>query len=72
MGLSHEESAESLPRFMWLPSADVAAQAIAGLDKGRGVVIPGMPNRIGARFAYLLPRRLLLPILAKQHPGLKD
>jgi short-subunit dehydrogenase len=71
MGLSHEESADSLPKFMWLPSADVAAQAIAGLDKGRGVVIPGMPNRIGARVAYLLPRRLLLPILAKQHPALK-
>ena len=72
MGLSHEESADSLPKFMWLPSSEVAAQAIAGLDKGRGVVIPGMPNRIGARLAYLLPRRLLLPILARQHPGLED
>jgi uncharacterized protein len=71
MGLSHEEAGSSLPKFMWLPSAEVAAQAIDGLDKGRAVVIPGVSNRIGARLAYLAPRRVLLPILARQHPGLK-
>ena len=72
MGLSEEEAGESLPKIMWLPSADVAAQAIAGLEKGKGVVIPGIPNKIGARFAWITPRRLLLPILAKRHPGLRD
>jgi uncharacterized protein len=72
MGLSHDEAGDSLPKFMWLSSAEVAAQAIAGLEKGRGVVIPGMPNRIGARLSYLVPRRMLLPILARQHPALRD
>jgi short-subunit dehydrogenase len=72
MGLSEEEAGESLPKIMWLPSAEVAAQAIAGLEKGKGVVIPGVPNRIGARFAWITPRRLLLPILAKRHPGLRE
>jgi short-subunit dehydrogenase len=72
MGLSDEEAASSLPRFMWVSSADVAAQAIAGLDKGRGVVIPGAPNWISAGFARVVPRRLLLPILASRHPSLRE
>jgi short-subunit dehydrogenase len=71
MGLSEQESGESLPQFMWVTAADVAKDAVAAMDKGRDVVIPGTPNRIAARFAYLAPRRLLLPILAKQHPALK-
>jgi short-subunit dehydrogenase len=72
MGLSDEEASGSLPSFMWRSSAQVAAQAVEGLDKGRTVVIPGMPNRVGARLAWLMPRRLLLPILARQHPSLRD
>jgi len=72
MGLANEEAAASLPRFMWVSAASVAAQAVDALDKGRGVVIPGVPNRIGARFAHLAPRRMLLPILASRHPSLKD
>ena len=72
MGLSEAEAASSLPSFMWVSSAAVAKQAIDALDKGRGVVIPGTPNRIGARFAHLMPRRWLLPVLASRHPSLKD
>jgi short-subunit dehydrogenase len=72
MGLSDAEAASSLPKFMWVSSAAVATQAIDGLDKGRGVVIPGTPNRIGAGFAHLMPRRWLLPVLASRHPSLKD
>ena len=72
MGLSDEEASASLPKVMWLSAAQVAAQAIEGVEKGRTVVIPGMPNRIGARLAWLMPRRLLLPVLARQHPSLRD
>jgi short-subunit dehydrogenase len=72
MGLSDEEASGSLPSFMWRSSADVAAQAVEGLDKGRTVVIPGLPNRLGARLAWFTPRRVLLPILARQHPSLRD
>jgi uncharacterized protein len=67
-----DEGADALPRFMWVSSADVAAEAIAGMVKGRAVVIPGVPNRIGAAVGHLTPRRLLLPLLASRHPSLKD
>jgi short-subunit dehydrogenase len=70
-GLTHEEAGSSLPKFMWESAADVATAAIEAMAKGKPVVIPGLANRVGARFAHLVPRRLLLPILARQHPALK-
>lgn len=70
-GFTKEEAENALPSFMWLPAAEVAKQAVDGLAHGRLVVIPGIANRAGAAFARLAPRRLLLPILAKQHPGLR-
>jgi hypothetical protein len=42
------------------------------MAKGRPVVIPGAANRVAAAAAHLTPRRVLLPILAKQHPALRD
>jgi len=62
---------DALPRFMWVSSEAVAAEAVVGMEKGRQVVIPGVPNRIGAAVGYLTPRRLLLPLLAGRHPSLK-
>jgi short-subunit dehydrogenase len=62
---------DALPRFMWVSAEDVAADAVAGMEKGRQVVIPGVPNRIGAAVGHLTPRRLLLPLLASRHPSLK-
>ena len=70
-GLSAVESADALPQFMWVSAADVAQQAVAAMDKGRDVVIPGAPNRIAAAVASVIPRRLLLPLLASRHPSLK-
>jgi hypothetical protein len=35
------------------------------------VAIPGVANRIGANLASLVPKRLLVPLLASRHPGLK-
>jgi uncharacterized protein len=69
-GLSDAEAAETLPKFMWVPVADVAAAAVAGMDANRAVVIPGMANRVAAAGAWLTPRSLLLPMLAKRHPSL--
>jgi short-subunit dehydrogenase len=71
MGLSDEEASKSLPSFMWESAADVAADAVAAVEKGRTVVIPGLANRIGARVAHVTPRRVLLPLLASRHPSLK-
>ena len=71
-GFTEEESSNALPKFMWVSAADVAKAAIKALDKDRAVVIPGFPNRVGAAVAHLTPRRLLVPMLARQHPALKN
>ena len=70
-GFSDEDAEAALPKFMWVSPEAVAKAAVAGLAAGKAVVIPGVANRAGAAFAYLAPRRFLLPILAKQHPALK-
>lgn len=71
-GLTDAEAAESLPKFMWVAPAQVAKVAVEGLASGRPVVIPGAANRVGATLGHLVPRSIILPILAKQHPALKD
>jgi hypothetical protein len=71
-GITEGEAADALPSFMWVTAADVAAQAVAAMDRGRDVVIPGTSNRVVAAFAQVMPRRLLLPVLASRHPSLKQ
>ncbi|MFN8052690.1 MAG: SDR family oxidoreductase [Acidimicrobiales bacterium] len=70
-GISNEEAEGALPKFMWVSAVDVARQAVDGLTSGKSVVIPGAANRASAATAYLTPRKLLVPILAKMHPALK-
>jgi short-subunit dehydrogenase len=70
-GLSEQLFDESLPAFMFVTAAEVAKAGVDGLVRGRGVVIPGRTNEVAARVSSLLPRRLLLPVLARQHPGLR-
>ncbi len=70
-GFADEDAEAALPAFMWVSAADVAKAAVDGLDRGKRVVIPGAANRVGAAFAQATPRALLLPILARSHPGLK-
>jgi short-subunit dehydrogenase len=71
-GLTDEEAASSLPKFMWVSAPDVAKAAVDGMAHDRMVVIPGIGNKVGAFTAYFTPRRILLPILARQHPSLKN
>jgi uncharacterized protein len=71
-GLSDEKAGESVPKFMWVPAADVAKAAVDGLASGRPVVIPGAANRAAASLAHLAPKALILPFLASQHPALKE
>jgi uncharacterized protein len=70
-GMTDAEAGESLPKFMWVPPADVARAAVAGLDAGHLVVIPGAANRVGAMLGHLAPKGLILPFLARRHPALK-
>jgi short-subunit dehydrogenase len=69
-GFSKGDAEDSLPAFLWVSAADVAKAAVEGMDRGTLVVIPGFANRAGAALAHLMPKRVLLPILAKAHPGL--
>jgi short-subunit dehydrogenase len=71
-GLGDEQAGDALPGFMWVPATQVAAEAVEGMAKGRGVVIPGPANLVSAFGGHLVPRRLLLPLLARQHPALRD
>lgn len=70
-GFSKEDAESALPSFMWVEPAEVARVGIEALDRGRVVAIPGLANRAGAVVGRLTPKRLLVPLLAKGHPGLK-
>ncbi|MEO6605598.1 MAG: SDR family oxidoreductase [Aeromicrobium sp.] len=69
-GFSKEDAEAALPAVMWVTAEDVAKKAVEGMAKGRLVVIPGKVNRVAAALSQVTPRSLLLPILAKNHPGL--
>ena len=71
-GFELHEAEDALPKVMWVEADEVARQAVAGLDAGRLVVVPGIVNRVASVFAQVAPRSLLVPILAKQHPGLRE
>jgi len=70
-GFDRHDFETSLPSFMWVSPRDVARAGIEGMDAGRVVVVPGALNRPAALFGRFAPRRLLVPMLARQHPGLR-
>ncbi|BDB40316.1 MULTISPECIES: SDR family NAD(P)-dependent oxidoreductase [Mycobacterium] len=70
-GMDERTFADAFPKFMWMPSRDVARTGVDALDGDRGTVIPGLPSRLSTRLFQFMPRRLLLPLLNSQHPGLK-
>lgn len=65
------QAGDALPRIMWRPAPEVARAGVEGLDRGRAVVIPGVANRAGALGARHTPHTLLMPLLARRHPGLR-
>ncbi|MGH9081150.1 MAG: SDR family NAD(P)-dependent oxidoreductase, partial [Acidimicrobiales bacterium] len=70
-GISDTEATESLPKIMWVPTADVARAAVQGMDANRAVVIPGAANRVAAAAGWLSPRSVVVPMLASRHPALR-
>ncbi len=70
-GFSKEDAESALPSFMWEAADAVARCGLDALAKGNPVAIPGPANRAAAMFAHLSPKRLLVPILASRHPGLR-
>jgi short-subunit dehydrogenase len=69
-GISDAEAADAMPKVMWVPVVGVARAAVAGMETGRAVVIPGMANRVGAAAGWLSPRSVIVPMVAKRHPAL--
>jgi short-subunit dehydrogenase len=69
-GFSKDDEA-TLPKFLWKSADEVAGMAVDGLAAGRGVVVPGVFNRAAAAIYRLAPRAVLLPLLARNHPGMK-
>ncbi|MGA9869898.1 MAG: SDR family oxidoreductase [Rhodococcus sp. (in: high G+C Gram-positive bacteria)] len=70
-GFGKGDAEAALPSIMWVSAEDVAKTAVNGMAKGQMVAIPGTANRVGAIFAQVTPRSVLVPILARIHPGLK-
>ena len=70
-GMDERTFADAFPKFMWKPSRDVARAGVDTLQADRGTVIPGLPSQLSARLFQFMPRRVLLPLLKNQHPGLK-
>ncbi len=70
-GFSDAEAQALLPAPLWVEPDEVARQAVDGMEAGRAVIIPGRFNRAAAALYHLAPRRLMVPLLARSHPGLK-
>lgn len=70
-GMDERTFADAFPKALWMPSRDVARVGIDALEHDRGDVIAGLPSQISTGLARLMPHRLLLPMLAQQHPALR-
>jgi short-subunit dehydrogenase len=60
-----EEYVETLPGFMFRSIEQVAAAGLEGLERGRRVVIPGAPSRIGAALGRFSPRPVVLRVMGQ-------
>ena len=70
-GMDERRFAAAFPKALWMPSREVARAGIDALQHDRGAVIAGLPSWISTRLAQVIPQRLLLPLLARQHPALR-
>lgn len=70
-GMDERTFADAFPKFMWVPSREVAKVGVDALADDSGSVIPGLPNQLSTKLLQILPKRVLLPVLARQHPGLR-
>ncbi|OBF98823.1 oxidoreductase [Mycobacterium sp. 852014-52450_SCH5900713] len=70
-GMDERKFADAFPKFMWMPPREVARTGVDALEHDRGTVIAGLPSQLSTRLFQFMPRRLLVPLLKNQHPGLK-
>ncbi|MFV9634691.1 SDR family NAD(P)-dependent oxidoreductase [Mycobacterium neumannii] len=70
-GMDERAFAAAFPKFMWVPSREVARIGVDALEHDRGTVIAGRQNVLATRLLQALPRAVLLRTLRSQHPGLR-
>lgn len=70
-GMDEKTFAESFPKFLWMPSREVAKVGVDALEHDRGEVIAGVQNIVSTKIFQALPRPLLLKVLSSQHPALR-
>jgi short-subunit dehydrogenase len=70
-GMDEKKFAAAFPKFLWMPSREVAKAGVDALEHDRGEVIAGVQNKLSTVLMQALPRQVLLKLLASQHPGLR-
>ncbi|HZQ33043.1 MAG TPA: SDR family oxidoreductase [Mycobacterium sp.] len=71
-GIPDEAAEAALPAVMWKTADQVAHAGVEAMAAGKGMVVPGSVNRVTGLFYRHAPRDLILPLLTRGHPGLKD
>jgi hypothetical protein len=71
-GIDESVAAAMMPSILYMDSREVARIAIDALASGKAVVVPGYPTRFAMRILSRVPRRILLPALAKRNPILQS
>jgi uncharacterized protein len=57
------EFASGLPKPLWRSPEQVAAAAVTGLERGKRIVVPGIPNRVLAAVGRFSPRPVVLRVM---------
>jgi short-subunit dehydrogenase len=70
-GIPTEDAEAALPGILWVDAPTVAKHAVDAMLRGRMVVVPGTANRMSAALSQLAPRRLIVPMIARRHPGMR-
>lgn len=70
-GMDEKKFAAAFPKFLWMPSREVAKAGVDALEHDRGEVIAGVQNKLSTLLMQALPRQVLLKVLGSQHPALR-
>jgi uncharacterized protein len=59
---------DRIPGPLWLRAGKVARDALAAVERGDRIAVPGAGNQIAAVWGQHLPRFLLLPLVRRLWP----
>jgi short-subunit dehydrogenase len=66
--IAFEPADDRIPGPLWLNADKVARDALAAVERGDRIVVPGPGNQIAALWGQHLPRFLLLPLVRRLWP----